>query len=279
MRRKKDEKCYRRALPFLRPSFWSVCETDPSAPVSNARGACGGYAKVSGSMTMKTLISVTRRSVKLMAFPGVVMKTKSLGLIACMVLLGASQARATTYDIIAPSTGELAGGISGTVTTDGTTGTLSASNITSWNINQTINDVQFIENLSSSNSTLSLTGGALTANATELFFNFSATDDSLLKFSSTLVTGNSLQYCDATTACINQNGASDFSTIEWVFVAPGLGSTNGSSPQVGDIEIAAATVGTTPLPAALPLFATGLGAMGLFGWRRKRKNAAALTPA
>ena len=32
----------------------------------------------------------------------------------------------------------------------------------------------------------------------------------------------------------------------------------------------------TPLPAALPLFATGLGVMGLFGWRRKRKNAAAL---
>jgi len=30
----------------------------------------------------------------------------------------------------------------------------------------------------------------------------------------------------------------------------------------------------TPLPAALPLFATGLGAMGLFGWRRKRKNIA-----
>jgi hypothetical protein len=30
----------------------------------------------------------------------------------------------------------------------------------------------------------------------------------------------------------------------------------------------------TPLPAALPLFASGLGAMGLFGWRRKRKAAA-----
>jgi hypothetical protein len=27
----------------------------------------------------------------------------------------------------------------------------------------------------------------------------------------------------------------------------------------------------TPLPAALPLFATGLGAMGLLGWRRNRK--------
>jgi len=27
----------------------------------------------------------------------------------------------------------------------------------------------------------------------------------------------------------------------------------------------------TPLPAALPLFASGLGALGLLGWRRKRK--------
>jgi hypothetical protein len=31
------------------------------------------------------------------------------------------------------------------------------------------------------------------------------------------------------------------------------------------------SISPTPLPAALPLFATGLGAMGLFGWRRKRK--------
>ena len=33
-------------------------------------------------------------------------------------------------------------------------------------------------------------------------------------------------------------------------------------------------VGTTPLPAALPLVASGLSALGLFGWRRKRKAAA-----
>jgi hypothetical protein len=31
----------------------------------------------------------------------------------------------------------------------------------------------------------------------------------------------------------------------------------------------------TPLPAALPLFATGLGALGLLGWRRKRNAKAA----
>ena len=32
-----------------------------------------------------------------------------------------------------------------------------------------------------------------------------------------------------------------------------------------------------PLPASLPLFATGLSGLGLLGWRRKRKNAIAAT--
>ena len=36
------------------------------------------------------------------------------------------------------------------------------------------------------------------------------------------------------------------------------------------VRIAAAPI-ATPLPGALPLFATGLGALGLLGWRRKRK--------
>ena len=35
--------------------------------------------------------------------------------------------------------------------------------------------------------------------------------------------------------------------------------------------------GATPLPAALPLFAVGLGALGLLGWRRKRKQALSIT--
>jgi len=35
----------------------------------------------------------------------------------------------------------------------------------------------------------------------------------------------------------------------------------------------------TPLPAALPLFATGVGVMGWLAKRRKRKNAAALAAA
>jgi hypothetical protein len=38
--------------------------------------------------------------------------------------------------------------------------------------------------------------------------------------------------------------------------------------------VADVTAAETPVPAALPLFATGLGALGLLGWRRKRKQAA-----
>jgi len=38
-------------------------------------------------------------------------------------------------------------------------------------------------------------------------------------------------------------------------------------------------VSQTPLPAALPLFATGLAVTGLLGWRKKRKAAAVIAAA
>jgi hypothetical protein len=40
------------------------------------------------------------------------------------------------------------------------------------------------------------------------------------------------------------------------------------------VRIVVEGVTATPLPAALPLLATGLGALGLLGWRKKRKPAA-----
>lgn len=65
----------------------------------------------------------------------------------------------------------------------------------------------------------------------------------------------------------------DFSGISWVAdgVDFNLGggyyedSANGFET---DVSIA---ISQTPLPAGLPLFAFGLGAIGLFGWRRKRE--------
>jgi hypothetical protein len=47
----------------------------------------------------------------------------------------------------------------------------------------------------------------------------------------------------------------------------------GISVCTGDACNPIAPPSNVPLPAALPLFATGLGALGLLGWRRKRKAA------
>jgi hypothetical protein len=53
-----------------------------------------------------------------------------------------------------------------------------------------------------------------------------------------------------------------------------IGSQAGKPPT--DVAFAVLRVNDTPLPAALPLFATGLGALGLLGWRTKRKAQAGL---
>jgi hypothetical protein len=47
---------------------------------------------------------------------------------------------------------------------------------------------------------------------------------------------------------------------------------------ISDVQFngVATQVGATPLPPTAILFATGLGAMGLFGWRRKQRSAAGM---
>jgi hypothetical protein len=46
-----------------------------------------------------------------------------------------------------------------------------------------------------------------------------------------------------------------------------------TSPATGGTATFTATVSAVPLPAALPLFATGLVGLGLLGWRRKKTAA------
>jgi hypothetical protein len=61
------------------------------------------------------------------------------------------------------------------------------------------------------------------------------------------------------------------------FNPPGdpLFPTPGGVYSLASFDVTAAPT-VTPLPAALPLFATGLGALGLLGWRRKRKACVSL---
>jgi hypothetical protein len=70
------------------------------------------------------------------------------------------------------------------------------------------------------------------------------------------------------------------SGYEVVFTSPGGDTTNfcssafspgGSTSGCETAAVYSSGTWTTPLPAALPLYATGLILMGLYGWRRKRK--------
>ena len=56
------------------------------------------------------------------------------------------------------------------------------------------------------------------------------------------------------------------------YLSDGAGHFSQSGGDFGNANFV--SVSATPLPAALPLFASGLGALGLLGWRRKRKAAA-----
>ena len=71
----------------------------------------------------------------------------------------------------------------------------------------------------------------------------------------------------------------NFTGVADQFNALNNGNPDAGYPTAGHWTATFPTITATPLPAALPLFATGLGAMGLFGWRKKRKAAAALAAA
>ena len=50
-----------------------------------------------------------------------------------------------------------------------------------------------------------------------------------------------------------------------------LGEVTGNGPSQLVYGPGTTAPAATPLPAALPLFSTGLGAFGFFGWRKRRK--------
>jgi len=57
------------------------------------------------------------------------------------------------------------------------------------------------------------------------------------------------------------------------------GFSGGLTVDESGLPTALAFAAAVPLPGTLPLFAAGLGMLGLFGWRKKRKDAAVLAAA
>jgi hypothetical protein len=162
--------------------------------------------------------------------------------------------------------------IMGTITTDGHTGILAIGNLAcatcSYDLTATISGVVGSFEFTPANSAVTLTGSALTATATALTFDFTS--------------GGQLEYRNPTTSgppgtngiCFTTPGVSPtLCPTGAILVKLGTNSTS-TSETSNSFLIGTATPVTTPLPAALPLFAGGLGVLGLLGWRRKRKVAA-----
>ncbi len=219
------------------------------------------------------------------------MRTKLLSFIAGMALIGGSPAGAYAYTYnLVPSVINEALDVNGTITTDADTGTLGLSDITAWSITVSL-DPGLMEGsasftLTNLNSNKFMLGSDLSATPSALKFYYSDPNPltaGYLEFQLVGIPGADVDWeaancpstnsiCgleqDSMSALLQTGGA----LAEWQYGFTGdptIATRGGGS-------CVASAVCPTPLPAALPLFAGGIGVMGLLGWRRKRKNAAAL---
>ena len=229
------------------------------------------------------------------------MKTKLLGLITLVSLLGLSPASAATYDyaidfgLSSYQYGPIDNTVTGSIFTDCNNCVLDSSNIVSWSFTLT----------GSGGSGVTPPSGGI---------SFSSNDPSAAIYTSgsqlpVTASGLNITYSPSPgpsaigelVFCIGGGATCSFPTLGLGFIAEAgenviqfivsIGVNEEVAPaympfisQACVITSGASCVASSPpspppsaapLPAALPLFATGLGALGLLGWCRKRKNAAA----
>jgi hypothetical protein len=127
------------------------------------------------------------------------------------------------------------------------------------------------------------------------FFEYSSSSVSFTANTYTNFTSSSLTASNFDEICVVSCGTGNFGNVISPTANPNF-SSSGSLITLGVVTVGQYANGSatsyfdnldmditytpnpTPVPAALPLFASGLGAMGLFGWRRKRKNGPATRP-
>jgi hypothetical protein len=96
-----------------------------------------------------------------------------------------------------------------------------------------------------------------------------------LTLSGSNLTANNFILYDFSTGTTNGTMHPDFAGDEILFGILSVGIYTAGAVSTAYSDNLSFTVNQTPLPAALPLFATGLSAFGLLGWYRKRKAQAA----
>jgi hypothetical protein len=188
--------------------------------------------------------------------------TVFLGCAAAALAAALSPANATVYNVNRTIDG---GSVVGTITTDGATGTIDPTDFVAWDLM-----------LSGPGSTVTITsndtphavygsGVDITADATQISFNFSASDGGFLVFQQTMNSGQ-------TYWCVNSNNSTcndNESVVPQGFLDPSAQFATRTGNQV-----IASAAGAAPEPATWALMLMGFAGLGYAGFRQSRTRAA-----
>jgi hypothetical protein len=219
------------------------------------------------------------------------MKSKLLGLIAGVTLLGVTQAVAAIVDVT----------YTGIVEASYDMGTFGASGMGFYNgetlvenfvFNTSLGSITFPANetevsggppsnpgVSASAMVNGHTDSVTLGSYSELYGMSQPGNSEYYSYVAIAGAGEMLAYAYASEGSFPNSITTPFTYNAAVANSPGgtITFSDSSTFIQANVETVTVTVvpgfAATPLPAALPLFATGLGAAALFGWRRKRKNA------
>lgn len=156
------------------------------------------------------------------------------------------------------------GHLTGLLVTDGATGTLNAGNFVSWILNVQGNGAS--DALNNNNSSVFLGGVSVTANASNIYFNFGNSTPSYLLFQKIYSSGNNYA-CYASTIYPTTPCNQGFSLVPQ---SVGDASAQFSMPSGNQII---ASVAAAPEPVTWALMLTGFGMIGFALRRRSHKVA------